>query len=263
VNVRDLSPGGFVQAALGHGFVSTGGEAFTMLVYGKQAGEGPEWLYSYDGGNNYWTMGLESGSLKLYNSGSSGGPSYVSTDWSLYVATVAAGGAVPVFYMYNAATDTWEVDGAPGTDPVEQLGGPPSFVCLGVWNGSGSEHFDGLLAAAAYWRRALSKAEVHELVSLGNVLAWKDGLSPDLLLLMDEASPIDQTGHGGHVTNVDDTERKLVTLPFPLREGEEGGGEEEEEEEEEVTTAEVLVKSGGGLVKAKRYVKSGGVLVPA
>lgn len=260
MNVRDLSAGGFIQASLGHGFISTEGEAFTMLVYGKQAGSGPEWLYSFPGGSSYWTLGLEAGTMKLYKAGGSNGPGYSTTDWSLYVVTCAAGGAIPQFYIYNAKTATWEADEVGGSQPVEQTGTPPSALNFGVWNGGGSEHFDGMMAAMAYWRRALSKAEVHELISLGFVHAWQEALSPDMLLIMDEATPVDESGNGANVIGVEGTERKSVLLPFALREGEEtegeGGGEEGE-------GPEVLVKTGAGLVKAKRFVKTGGGLVPA
>lgn len=248
--VREFNASGRIQMAIGSAYAFSN---LTFCCYAKLGGDGTEWLNSYSGAGARITMGVEGGILKLYKSGGSGGPAATPTGWALFVATKAAGTNKPLFYIYDFTLEEWIADGIAGESTMSD--GPseaPSNIQLGVWEGPGSEQFDGQMAADAIWKRVLSKAEVHELVTLGNVEAW-EALNPDARWRFDEASPVDKTGGGADATSVSNTELVEATLPLPYGEGEEPPGE----------GGAVKVKSGGALVDAKRWVKRGGELVPA
>jgi len=244
--VRKFSGGGHIQTAIGNAYANS---ALTFVCYAKQNGDGTEWLNSYTAGGTKITMGIEGGVLKLYKAGASGGPS-ASSNWALYVATKAAGTVKPLFYLYDFLLGEWVADGVEGSSTMSDgLGEAPEHVELGIWEEPGSEQFEGWMAADAIWKKVLSKAQVHELVSLGSVEAWV-ALTPDAHWRFDEALPVDKTGGGANAIAVTNTELVELTIPFPYGEGEE-------------PPAAVKVKSGGSVVSAKRWVKSGGILVPA
>lgn len=245
--------GAILSGAIGAAYAFSN---LTFAVYAKQNNDGTEWLFSYGpAASNYITMGIESDNFLLYKGSGSMGPGSLPTGWALYVATKASGLTKPLFYVYDFAKSEWVADGvAGGADMSDGPGSGPSRVQLGVWNGPGSEQFNGWMAAAAVWERVLSKAEVHELVTLGSVADWS-ALEADGRWRMDEVLPKDLSGNGADIITMANTEQVEQTIPLPYGEG----GEEEEPPE----GGAIQVKSGGSLVTAKRWVKSGGILVPA
>jgi hypothetical protein len=249
--VRKFNSLGRVVAKLGTGGFARG--PLTFVSYAKRAAEGNEWLIAYGpSAGPYVTMGVEAGNLLFYKSGGSVGPATSSTAWRLYVGTKATGEVKPKFYIYDFALEEWVADEvlgsvAMGDSPEE----PPEHLVFGVWGTAGSEQFRGRMAAAAVYKRELSKAEVHSLITLGSVSEWLT-TSPDGLWRFDETLPADLTGGGADATETPNTELLEETLPFPYGEKEGGGGGKT-----------VKVKSGGSVVTAKRWVKSGGILVPA
>jgi hypothetical protein len=247
--VREFNTNGHIQAPAASAYAFSN---LTFCCYANCSGTGNQWLNSYTGAGARITLGIEGGVVKLYKGGGSNGPAAIS-GWALYVVTKASGSVKPLFYIYDFEAEEWVADGTAGS--INMTDGPseaPANIELGIWEGPGSEQFEGQMAADAIWKRVLSKAEVHELVTLGNVEAW-EALEPDARWRFDEALPEDQTGGGADVTSVSGTELVEETIPLPYGEGEEpppGGNT-------------VQVKDGGELVTAKRWVKQGGILVPA
>lgn len=265
--VRDFTLGGAIRTLIGS--CDTTGP-FTWVGYMRFTEASTGWIIArqdsgFSGASNWTSLGREGGQLVGYPSVSSG-INPPNSKWVLVVMTKEEAGSSPfVFYYYNFATKAWTKVETPAT--ATNHTGTPTRLQFGKWNGG--EQFNGLYAAAAIFESYFTPTEVHALAEVSFVEDWLTMTPAGLWIFDQEAANkevVDLTGNGADGSEemqltASGTSATEVLLPLAYREGEETG--EEEGEEPPPSEHTVKVKVGGSVVTANRWVKQGGILVPA
>lgn len=227
-----------------------------MALVNFGAAAGSQWLFAFQNeahalAEDWTSLGLEAGILRFFPGESDGNPT--RGVWILVAATKSTPEtSMADFYTYRYDTKAFTHQESAGSFSW-MFNGPPAEIQFGRWNST--EQFTGKYAAAAIYGSVLTGAEIKSMAEGPSVEAWLSK-SPKGLWMFNQASTAtsvtDATGNGANQISLLGTSVVAEEPPIPYTG--EGGGEE---------SPTVKIKSGGSVVSAKRFVKVGGVLVPA
>jgi hypothetical protein len=143
---------------------------------------------------------------KLFLEGDFGnGAAGITTDWAWYVATKAAGSALPRFHVKNLTTNgAWTH--ANGSANVGDGSGPITAIRVGSNNSLGTT-FRGSIAVEALWASALSDADVEAFCTYAyaDIISGAAGWAIKLDQASTATAVTDDTGGGGDQTALSNT----------------------------------------------------------
>lgn len=188
-----------------------GGLTFLAVAY-RTGGTG---LLAVSGSSDA-TMNAGSGNLACYIGGTrSPSPAITLTSgqWYLVAVTKTAGTSAVRFHAFDMAAGTWTRADASSTSVTPTW--TPTSARIG--NGTGAsptQGWNGSIAAAAAWNRALSDAELDRLPY--SLAAWL-AAGPSAMWVLDQhstATPVlDLTGGGADQTSISGTSVSTLSVP--------------------------------------------------
>lgn len=150
--------------------------------------------------SSLWSFN-DTNNLRLFGQGLGLGDStftVTSSDGWVLVASTKATGSVPLSsYKYVYGTDAWTVNTTAGNVADGTAPGGSGSVKIGAYYDGLGSFFNGEMAAAAVFNRALTQAEIEALAH--SLMAWRDA-APSALWILDQdqtSQPVYDLSGGG------------------------------------------------------------------